>query len=191
MRRCTILILLMVLGTVDAAAPVAPAAVSSAGGGRTDQTGGQPFAGNRKPPPSRLSVAAPNLSEDFYPCTNCHAEMPPDLRRRALRDEHDNISLQHAAGQFWCLDCHHPENRDLLRLTSGESLPFTESHRLCGQCHGRQLLAWHAGLHGKRTGHWNGDKVSLLCTHCHDPHTPKFKALQPMPPPERSGRTGG
>lgn len=189
MRRHAILILLMVLGTVDAAAPVASAPVPAAGESRSDQAGGQPFAGNPKPPPSQGSVAPPALSEDLYPCSSCHAEMKPDPRRRTLRDEHGGISLRHAAGQFWCLDCHHPDSRDNLRLISGESLPFTESYRLCGQCHGKQLHAWQVGLHGKRTGHWNGTAVSLLCTHCHNPHAPKFAALKPLPPPERPGRT--
>ena len=137
-----------------------------------------------------VSVAPPTFSEGIFPCTNCHAEMKPDLKRRELQDEHTAIVLRHAAGQFWCLDCHHPENRDRLRLTTGEGLPFTESYRLCGQCHGKKLRDWEIGSHGRHSGHWNGAKEYLLCTHCHDPHDPPFKALTPMPPPARPGRTG-
>jgi formate-dependent nitrite reductase cytochrome c552 subunit len=114
--------------------------------------------------------------------------MQPNLSRRALRDEHATIALQHAAGQLWCLDCHQAQDRDNLRLTTGASLPFNESYRLCGQCHGEKLRDWQIGLHGKRTGYWDGDKQFLLCSHCHNPHEPKFKAVEPQPPPERPGR---
>jgi hypothetical protein len=41
------------------------------------------------------------------------------------------------------------------------------------------------GIHGKRTGSWNGAKQYLLCVHCHNPHSPHFAPLKPMPPPTR------
>jgi hypothetical protein len=190
MKRRTILILLMMLGTVAAAIlgtlPPAPAAEA----GNIDRSGRQVVVEKTAAPSHRLAVAPPAFSEGLSPCSSCHAEMKPDLKRRALRDEHTAIVLRHAAGLFWCLDCHHPENRDTLRLATGESLPFTESYRLCGQCHVQKLRDWQIGSHGRRTGYWNGDKEYLLCTHCHDPHDPKFKALTPMPPPARPGRAG-
>ena len=67
--------------------------------------------------------------------------------------------------------------------TGGEAIPFTESYLLCGQCHGEKLRDWKVGVHGKRTGDWNGRKQYLLCAHCHDPHSPRFKPLKPLPPP--------
>lgn len=178
MRALTILILLIMPGTVAAARLGVPSQA---------QAGSE---SNLAIPLHLPAVIPPAFSEGIFPCSDCHSGMPPDLRRRELQDEHTVIFLRHAAGQFWCLDCHSPESRDSLRLTSGESIPFTESYRLCGQCHGKKLLDWRIGLHGKRTGYWNGDKEYLLCTHCHNPHDPKFKALQPQPPPERPGRTG-
>ena len=54
---------------------------------------------------------------------------------------------------------------------------------VCGQCHGDKYRDWKAGVHGKRTGYWNGKKQYLLCVHCHNPHQPHFKPLKPMPPP--------
>jgi hypothetical protein len=42
------------------------------------------------------------------------------------------------------------------------------------------------GIHGKRTGQWNGRKEYLLCAHCHNPHNPRFKPLPPKAPPERA-----
>lgn len=55
----------------------------------------------------------------------------------------------------------------------------------CGQCHGTIYRDWKVGIHGKRTGYWNGDKEYRICLKCHDPHNPKFKQLKPDPPPLR------
>ena len=115
--------------------------------------------------------------------------MKPNPTRRELKDEHTNIVLNHAQGQRWCLDCHDISNRDKLRLVSGEKIGFEESFRLCGQCHGDKYRDWKVGVHGKRTGMWNGEKQYLLCVHCHNPHDPSFKPLAPMPPPMRPENT--
>lgn len=130
-------------------------------------------------------VPPPPFSEDIFPCSDCHAEMEPNPERRELVDMHEDLVLDHAEGQRWCLDCHNISDRDTLRLVSGEVIPFTESFRLCGQCHGDKFRDWKVGIHGKRTGYWNGEKQFLLCVHCHNPHSPSFKPLKPMPPPVR------
>ncbi len=140
-----------------------------------------------RPPEKSFPVPAPPFSEDIFPCSECHADMEPNLERRELEDMHTDIVLYHAEGQRWCLDCHNPDDRDVLRLVSGETIPFSESYRLCGQCHGDKFRDWKVGIHGKRTGNWNGDKQFLLCVHCHNPHDPKFKPLKPLPPPVRPG----
>jgi hypothetical protein len=144
-----------------------------------------------RPPEKSYPVPRPPFSDDLvFPCTQCHAHMqPPNTKRRVLTEWHTDIVLHHAESQRWCLDCHNPNNRDKLRLVSGELIDFTESYRLCGQCHGDKFRDWKVGVHGKRTGYWNGDKQYLLCVHCHNPHDPKFKPLKPMPPPERPGNT--
>jgi len=134
-------------------------------------------------------VPRPPWSDDLiFPCSQCHSKMqPPNLTIRPMTEYHQQIVLRHAASMRWCTDCHNPDNRDKLRLISGELIDFTESYRLCGQCHGDKFRDWKAGVHGKRTGNWNGDKQYLLCVHCHNPHSPKFKQLKPMPPPIRPG----
>lgn len=142
-----------------------------------------------KPVENVYPVPRPPFSEGVFPCTQCHAEMKPNPKRRILTDNHEEIVLHHAEGQRWCTDCHSLNNRDKLRLVSGELIDFTESYRLCGQCHGDKFRDWKVGVHGKRTGDWNGDKQYLLCVHCHNPHDPKFKPLKPMPPPNRPGKT--
>jgi hypothetical protein len=135
--------------------------------------------------PEGLQVPSPPFSEGIFPCTSCHdgKSMKPNLKRRELTDMHTDITLDHGPASRWCLDCHDAGSRDSLHLASGEKVPFTASYQLCGQCHGDKLRDWRVGVHGKRTGNWNGPKQYLLCVHCHNPHSPRFKALKPMAPP--------
>lgn len=130
-------------------------------------------------------VPAPPFSEGIFPCMQCHEGIPPNPERRPLEGMHNDIVLHHDEEHRWCLDCHDANNRDQLRLASGAPVPFTESYRLCGQCHGTQFRDWRNGIHGKRTGYWNGSKRYLLCVNCHNPHSPRFASLQPLPPPIR------
>jgi hypothetical protein len=134
-----------------------------------------------------IQVPPPPFSEDIFPCSQCHAEQEPNPQRRQL-EMHEDIVLKHAEQNRWCLDCHDAKNRDMLHLADGELVDFKESYRLCGQCHGPKLRDWRAGIHGRRTGSWNGQKRYLLCIHCHNPHSPKFKKLKPEPPPVKPGR---
>jgi len=136
-----------------------------------------------------LEVPPPPFSDGIFPCSECHADMPADRTRREL-GMHDEIVLRHDEEHRWCLDCHDATDRDWLHLASGERVPFEESYRLCGQCHGEKLRDWRAGVHGRRTGSWNGHKKYLLCAHCHNPHAPRFEALTPEPAPRRPTRPG-
>jgi len=134
-----------------------------------------------------IAIESPPFTEDIFPCNNCHAEVVPNPLRRELVDMHDDISaiFDHDSENRWCLDCHDINNRDYLKLASGKLIGFDESYKLCGQCHGDKLRDWKVGVHGKRTGEWNGKKQYLLCVHCHNPHSPKFKPMKPLPPPVR------
>jgi len=134
-----------------------------------------------------IAVAPPPFSEDMFPCSECHADLEVNRERRELEDFHDDIVFEHDAENRWCLDCHDAQNRDKLHLANGDLLDFTESYKLCGQCHGPKLRDWRAGDHGKRTGEWDGKKEYLLCAHCHDPHSPKIKPSEPLPPPVSPG----
>ena len=138
----------------------------------------------RPPVQERLEVPPPPFSDGIFPCSNCHGAMKPNRTRRPLSDMHTDIVLKHDEEHRWCLDCHDADNRDVLHLASGEPVPFDESYRLCGQCHGEKLRDWRAGIHGRRTGEWNGHKGYLLCAHCHNPHQPRFQALAPKPAPK-------
>ena len=134
-----------------------------------------------------IQVPPPPLNEDTYPCSMCHSEMETNFERRELVEFHDDIVLEHDEKNRWCLDCHDAGNRDRLHTASGQPIDFNESYKLCGQCHGPKLRDWEAGIHGRRTGDWNGQKEYLLCAHCHNPHTPRFPHMKPEPAPKRPG----
>lgn len=153
------------------------------------QAGSVPAA-PRSSPPLRVEVPPPPFSEGIFPCTDCHTEesLPPNRTQRTLVDAHDDIVLKHDEEHRWCLDCHDAQNRDVLHLASGEPVPFSESYRLCGQCHGEKYRDWRVGVHGRRIGQWNGAKEYLLCVHCHNPHQPRFKPVVPKPAPLRPMR---
>jgi hypothetical protein len=179
--------------TVAARGGAAGAAVAGSGGTLQDRqeagkdTPRQPAAEGLK-----LEVPPPPFSDGIFPCSDCHnpKDLPPNRTRRQLTDAHDDIVLKHDEAHRWCLDCHDADARDRLHLASGEPVPFEESYRLCGQCHGEKYRDWRAGVHGRRVGFWNGAKRYLLCVHCHNPHQPRFKALVPKPVPHRPVRPG-
>lgn len=129
-----------------------------------------------------VHAAPPPFTEGIFPCTQCH-DGSGDPTRRELAF-HEEVKLRHAP-THWCTDCHDLANRDVLHLASGEPVPFTASYRLCAQCHFDKHRDWRLGIHGKRVGQWNGQKTSLLCVHCHNPHAPRFGTLKPAPRPSR------
>jgi hypothetical protein len=132
-----------------------------------------------------IAVPSPPFSEGVFPCSECHNPdgMKLNTTPRVLADAHDEIELRHDEKNRWCLDCHDAQKRDSLRFASGKRIGFGVSYKLCGQFHGEKLRDWKAGVHGKRTGEWNGEKQYLLCVNCHNPHSPRFKPLKPMPAP--------
>lgn len=135
-------------------------------------------------PGAKIEVPPPPFTEGQFPCSDCHEpDLPVNTKRRELTMAHEDIVLHHDEQHRWCLDCHDEKDRDKLHLAGGELVDFTESYRLCGQCHGDKYRDWRAGVHGRRSGDWNGEKTYLLCVHCHYSHAPAFKPLMPKPAP--------
>jgi len=154
-------------------------------GGAAEGKAPAPSEASLEPPAGALDIQAepPPFSEGIFPCSQCHDRAgDPKPRQLAFHDE-IQAGLHHGPPSRWCLDCHDNAKRDFLHLISGELVPFTDSYRLCGQCHGDKYRDWRLGVHGKRVGMWNGLKTYYLCVNCHSPHSPKFKALKPLPPP--------
>ena len=150
----------------------------------------------------QFPVPPPLVYQSLYPCQACHQKNIrgvnsqleqgnaflgtylhlPDPQPRVLVRMHRDINLNHAKW-MWCLNCHSIDERNYLKLITGEQIPFEKSYRLCGQCHGSIFRDWRIGIHGRRVGQWNGKKLYLLCTHCHDPHQPVFRKLPGMDSP--------
>jgi hypothetical protein len=127
--------------------------------------------------PPLIQAEPPPFSDGAFPCSSCHKDLPRNAERRELAYHDEQQSILSHGPDRWCLDCHDLQNRDVLHLTSGAPVPFAESYRLCGQCHGDKLRDWNAGIHGKRVGRWDGEKTYFLCVNCHNPHAPRFQGV--------------
>ncbi|HSQ01178.1 MAG TPA: hypothetical protein VL049_28495 [Candidatus Dormibacteraeota bacterium] len=187
-HRLTFLIVLLLVLIASSL----PADAGSSAAGRDDDPAAPPpgaAEGPQSPPAApgstEIQVPPPPLSTENFPCSDCHE--PGDKTnptRRVLTEYHQEIELRHDEQNRWCLDCHDEHDRDHLHLANGTLISFERSYLLCGQCHGPTLRSWKAGVHGKRTGRWDGkERYYLLCVHCHYPHQPHFPQLRPMPPP--------
>ncbi len=109
-------------------------------------------------PAGSLDIQAqpPPFTEGIFPCSQCHDRgVDPKPKQLAFHDE-IQAGLHHGPPSRWCLDCHDNAKRDFLHLINGDLVPFTESYRVCGQCHGDKYRDWRLGVHGKRVGMWNG-----------------------------------
>ena len=170
-------------GTLGVLGAVAAAALCAALAARASEKAPTPVQPRVPDKPGQLQAEPPPFTPGIFPCTQCHVG-PGDKTRRDL-GFHEDIKFEHDAEHRWCLDCHSNENRDVLHLSNGDPVPFTESYRLCGQCHGDKYRDWRVGVHGRRTGMWDGQKTYFLCVNCHNPHSPRFKPLRPEPRPVR------
>ena len=170
-------------GTLGVLGAVAAAVLCAALAARASEKAPTPVQPRVPDKPGQLQAEPPPFTPGIFPCTQCHVG-PGDKTRRDL-GFHEDIKFEHDAEHRWCLDCHSNENRDVLHLSNGDPVPFTESYRLCGQCHGDKYRDWRVGVHGRRTGMWDGQKTYFLCVNCHNPHSPRFKPLRPEPRPVR------
>lgn len=120
-------------------------------------------------------------------CGTCHAIMAPDHTTRRSEDlDIFHQTLRFAHGQLACLSCHNKDDYDRLRLASDDQVEFPNVIQLCSQCHGPQWRDYQNGAHGGMNGYWDltkGGRVRNNCTHCHDPHAPKYQPVIPAPGP--------
>lgn len=118
------------------------------------------------------------------PCTSCHLGRKVVMADKRIADAHQNVRPEHPeqTGAL-CSTCHATDNVELLTLLSGERATLDESYRLCAQCHFTQVEEWAAGAHGKRLDGWQGQRVLMICTDCHDPHRPAVGQAIPFRAP--------
>lgn len=119
-----------------------------------------------------------------YNCMECHKLLQARWHYDRPMVEHQNLKLEHGENRF-CLNCHHPTNRNAFVDYDGSEIREADVFLLCAKCHGTTYRDWKAGVHGRRNGFWNtslGPQTRLRCIECHDPHSPKFAPLQPLAP---------
>lgn len=144
----------------------------------------------------RAGRPAPRVAvgDETVACGTCHATRPANAGNRATADlDLFHQGLQVAHGSNSCLSCHDARDYDRLRLADGTPVAFDRVAVLCAQCHGPQERDYQAGAHGGMTGHWDlqrGGRERQSCTACHDPHTPAYQAVHPLPPPRDRFQTG-
>jgi len=129
-----------------------------------------------------------------YNCMECHKLFPARWHYDDRPfNEHKDINLQHGENRF-CLNCHHPTNRNAFVDYDGAEIAQADVVLLCAKCHGPIYRDWQAGVHGRKNGYWDaakGAQTRLRCIQCHDPHQPKLKGMRPLAPlryPERAAR---
>ncbi|MFC1736582.1 hypothetical protein ACFL1X_10735 [Candidatus Hydrogenedentota bacterium] len=125
-----------------------------------------------------------------YKCSECHADLEnlDSRHQNHPLGEHKNKVFDHGQNLF-CLNCHHPDNRDVYVDHDGSEIPEDNPTRLCAKCHGPHHREWEHGVHGRRNGHWDpnlGPQTRLKCIRCHDPHKPRFQLMKPDAAPPRS-----
>lgn len=128
-----------------------------------------------------------------YNCMECHKLLPARWHYDRPMVEHQDIRLEHGNNRF-CLNCHHPTNRNAFVDYDGSEIAESDVVLLCAKCHGTIYRDWQAGVHGRHNGYWDtrrGPRTKLRCIQCHDPHRPAFPSMRPLPPlryPPRAAR---
>jgi hypothetical protein len=117
-------------------------------------------------------------------CMDCHEIIDGKPRNEDLL-QHKNIHMDHGLNGR-CINCHDPKDRDKLILRDGKNVGYSQSPLLCAQCHGTTYRQWQRKVHGKTLGYWDsskGEAKTLLCVECHNPHSPRYAPMTPLPAP--------
>lgn len=123
-----------------------------------------------------------------YRCSECHTAIQSERHQHTFVAEHRDIKFDHGLN-LYCLNCHHPTNRNAYVDHDGSEIPSDQPALLCRKCHGPTYREWELGIHGRQNGYWDtsqGTRTKLLCIQCHDPHSPRFKPMKPEPPAQRT-----
>lgn len=134
----------------------------------------------------KADILLPSSTLDLLACVKCHKGLKVNIKRRKLTGTHIDYVFNHpgfTTDNKWCYSCHSPLALDSLRLDNNRNISYEKSYKLCIQCHITNYRFWTVGLHGRRTGMWNGEKQYLSCIYCHNAHSPKFKPIEPKKPP--------
>lgn len=138
--------------------------------------------------PRRLAMSDPPqilVEGRMENCNACHQIFSSAHGGGAALNYHTEIRLDHGLNAR-CVNCHDVDNRELLTLRDGTTVPYAQTPLLCAQCHGTVYRDWQNGTHGKTLGSWVTGAAAqrrLNCNDCHDPHAPRYPAYEPLPGP--------
>ncbi len=128
----------------------------------------------------------------LFPCSRCHEHKKELSRKKKFTQlnfekmkKHTELTYKHMAEVTNCFLCHDRENPDRLVMLDGVVQSYNNATELCGQCHGLRLKKWKENMHGFQSGGWNVKQEKYACTHCHEPHNPKFKPMESRPAPHK------
>ncbi|MBI2026964.1 MAG: hypothetical protein HYS98_04065 [Deltaproteobacteria bacterium] len=137
--------------------------------------------------PAKISLKPRPLPKDHDRCHLCHLKKYKVFvpKPKKTSRNHQKLSLKHGTLDVSCNHCHDMNNSNYLRSTTYAPAGFENSSGVCKQCHVIKVRDWQKGLHGRRTGGWNRDKLQYQCVDCHNPHDVEFKKMQAIPHPNK------
>jgi hypothetical protein len=117
-------------------------------------------------------------------CNSCHRLFRSRPEIAATLVQHKEVVLNHGLNNR-CYNCHDRKDREKLVLMRGVLGGYTDATLLCAKCHGPAYRDWQKGTHGKTLGTWQDTDARrrLNCTECHDPHSPAYPKITPLPSP--------
>jgi len=117
-------------------------------------------------------------------CNSCHRLFRSGADTSKNLIQHKEVVLNHGLNNR-CYNCHDRKDREKLVLMRGVLSGFSDATLLCAKCHGPVYRDWQNGTHGKTLNTWQDtdQRRRLNCTECHDPHSPAYPRLVPLPSP--------
>lgn len=118
-------------------------------------------------------------------CDDCHALFDSGAESQRPLRQHKDIVLDHGMNDR-CYNCHDRDERELFTLRWGKKTTFDNVPQLCAKCHGPTYRDWQLGMHGRTNGYWDaskGEVKRLVCSQCHNPHSPAYPKFKPLPGP--------
>ena len=138
--------------------------------------------------PRRIAMSDPPMilvDGKSQTCNGCHRIFDSAHPSGQMPNFHPSIQLAHGMNDR-CVNCHDPSNRERLSLRNGTTVSFAQTPQLCAQCHGTVFRDWERGTHGKTLASWKAaspEQRRLNCNECHDPHSPRYDPIAPLPGP--------
>ena len=138
--------------------------------------------------PRRVAMSDPPtilVNGQSQTCNGCHRIFDSAHPSGHQPNFHPTIQLSHGLNDR-CVNCHDPRDRERLALRNGDTVSFAQTPQLCAQCLVTVFRHWERGTHGKTLGSWmtaSADQRRLNCNECHDPHSPRYEPLAPLPAP--------